>query len=331
MKKKCFLLVILIGWVFIAGIIDGAIPSAAAKDFPTRTIEIYIGYSAGGGLYHLTRVVAQKASEFLGQPVVVVSKPGAGGTIAADYISRAKPDGYKLLSAIPGKVSFGNYLLTKVGYRNTDFEYFGSFGYNETFLYVMSNRPWETLEDLIDYARKHPNELKFPSISISTQMMMEQFCKDAGIKMIRVPMKGEAKCIAAMVGGHVDLAIGWPTSITSLQQGNKIKVLAAFTEERSKFFPDIPTFGEKGYPEVGRIRKSFYGIAGPKGMPKEVSDKLRWAFEKTFQDKEARANLEKLLVIPKYRSGEELEKLVYSIEKQYRKLYKDYGYKIENK
>ena len=78
MKKKCFLLVILIGWVFIAGIIDGAIPTAAAKDFPTRTIEIYIGYSAGGGLYHLTRVVAQKADEFLGQPVVVVSKPGAG-------------------------------------------------------------------------------------------------------------------------------------------------------------------------------------------------------------------------------------------------------------
>ena len=320
----CFVVLCLVA----SGGVDGL--SATAADFPSKPVELCIGMAAGGGLYHMMRVVAAKAGEILGQPVLVVAKPGAGGTIAADFVHRAKPDGYTLLGVIPGKVADGNYLLSKVGYRNTDFEYFGMFGYNETFLYVMSSRPWKTLEEFVDYARKHPDELKYPTISTGTHIMMEKLCKDTGIKMIRIPMKGEAECISAMVGGHVDVSIGWPTSVLSLREGGKIQVLATFNEDRSKFLPEVPSLKEKGYPEVCLTRASFYGVAGPKGIPKDISAKLRESLQKAFQDKEVRASLEKLWVIPKYLPGEQFEKLVFQMEKGARKLYTEFGYKIEN-
>jgi len=302
----------------------------AAKDFPNRPIDLIIGMPAGGGLYMMSRVIAEKATQVLGQPITVTPKPGAGGTIAADFVRRAKPDGYTLMVCIPWQVANGDYLLSKVAYKNTDFEYFGMFGTNYMFLYVMSEKPWKNIEELVDYAKKNPSELKYPSISVGGHVSMETFCKATGIKMIHVPMKGEAETINAMIGGHVDVSMGYMRSLQAMTEAGKIRLLAAFTEKRTRYFPDVPTFGEKGYPEVTATDINFYGIVGPKGMPKEVSERLKDAFAKVFQDKDTAVNLGKLGTEAVYMPPTEFQKHILSIEKRFRKLYPEYGYKVLN-
>jgi tripartite-type tricarboxylate transporter receptor subunit TctC len=328
MKKGRIWIIILCGMVVSSMMVSNG---NGAEKFPSRPINLYIGMPAGGGLHTMSRVIADKATEILGVPVLVISKPGAGGTIAAEFVNRSKPDGYTLCVPIPQMVSYGEYLLSEVKYKNTDFEYFGMFGTNYMFLYVMSEKPWKTLEELIAYAKKNPNGLKYPSISISMNILMENFCKSAGIKMIHVPMKGETENMAAMVGGHVDVGIGFMRTLQSMTEAGKIRILAAFTDERKKYFPNVPTFAEKGFPQATDPVVNFYGVAGPKGMPKEVSAKLNDAFAKTFQDKGVHESLEKIGVDGIYMPPAEFEKLISSSEKNFRKLYKEYGFEILNK
>jgi tripartite-type tricarboxylate transporter receptor subunit TctC len=329
MKKKWILVFLTIGFgLFLAE--AGEI--TAAEKFPNRAITLYPGMTAGGGLYMYTRVIAEKASQLLGVPVLVEAKPGAGGTISAQFIARARPDGYSLLVVIPGCVSNAEYLLSKVAYKNTDFEYFGQFGTTETFLYVMSERPWKSLEELVAHGRKYPEELKYGSISINQHIQLKKFCDDAGFKATQVPMKGDTEVISAMVGGHIDFAQGWVSSLLAMKEAGKMRLLAGFTDQRSKFFPEIATFAEKGYPEVAKIftEGTFYGIAGPKGIPKEASEVLRNTFAKVFQDKEVHAKLEKLGFTPAYVPSDEFWKKIRMTEERYRKMYKELGYEIQN-
>jgi len=189
-------------------------------------------------------------------------------------------------------ISTGDYLLSKVGYKNSDFEYLGRFAYSETFMYVMSEKPWKTLAEFVDHAKKNPDELKFSSTSTTTFMKFDIFSKAAGIKMIHVPMKGETESIAAMVGGHCDVTEGWVTSILSMKEAGKMRILAAFTAVRSRFFPEVPTFAEKGYPEVNAVVAfTGYGMAVPKGTPKEVMEILKDAIAKAAKDPEVQGTV----------------------------------------
>jgi tripartite-type tricarboxylate transporter receptor subunit TctC len=328
MKGKWIAMILITAWI---GCFARAPEILSAEKFPSRTITIYPGMAAGGGLFQYTRVMAEKMAEVLGVSVVVTAKPGAGGTIAADYVLRSKPDGYSIAVTIFPNICGGEYLLTKVGYKNTDFEYLGRFCVSETFMYVMSTKPWMTLKDLIDYAKQHPEELKYPSTSLTTQVKFDTLSKAAGIKLIHVPMKGETENIAAMVGGHCDVAEGWVTSILAMKDAGKMRLLAAFTEKRPVFFPEVPTFAELGYPQMNDVFYSTgYGMAVPKGTPKEVVDILRNAFAKAAQDKEVQDRLRKLGVSPSYLTGDQLLEVILRETKRFRQIYKQYNYEILN-
>jgi tripartite-type tricarboxylate transporter receptor subunit TctC len=324
MKKRWVCFLIVLGFLLTIGMPTSAL--SAAKDFPNKPITIYVGMGAGGLMSMMCRVVASKASEFLGVPVVIVNKPGAGGSIAAAFVQKAKPDGYSLGIVIPSNSASGDYLTTKLPYKNDEFEYICLLATFERFMFASSNSPWKTLEEMVEYAKQHPGELKYPCLTTETNVIMEMLNKQAGIKIIPVPMKSDPESVAAVLGGHCQLGIGFKEGLQSLKEAGKVRILAAYTKKRSRFLPDVPTFVEKGYHEV--VQELWQGLVGTKGMPKETSAKLKDAFEKALQDKEVQGMLERLGVNQTYLPGDQLASFVKSEEKRFRSLYKEFGFTV---
>jgi len=325
MKKKSICLLLIIGLVF-AGF--ASVTLGAQKEFPTRSIEFVCPWSAGCGLYMAMRVLAGRASEILGRPVLVVAKPGAGGSIAAEYVAKANPDGYKLLIFNSGTNGV-TLAVRKVRYSNADFEVFCQSFNQPMVLVTSSGSPWNSLEDLVTYAKSHPGKLKYGTsgVGTSSQLAMELFKLSAGIKIGHLPFLGGPKLYAALVAGHVPISIYYYAPIKGLIDAGNLKVLAQANEKRIKTLADVPTFVEKGYPEV--VFYAWYGVAGPKGIPKDISDKLKDAFSQASQDKAVVKTLKKLGWTPCYRSAEEFAKFVKGEEKKYQKIAREANIQIE--
>lgn len=322
MKNKWLVFFIFIGCMVFIGMVDEVL--TAGIDFPTRPINLYVGWDAGGGTCMQARVLSEKAGEIFKQPVVVIPKPGVGGTIASDFVRKAKPDGYSLTLATISNHSAG-LLVSKANYNIDDFEYLGQYCKNISILFVSSESPFKTIEDLIAYAKTHPRELKYASLGSgsSTQIVMEMLNIAAGLEIVHIPMKSSAENIAALLGGHVQVTVGGMSSVAPVKEGGKVRFLALAGEKRIEAFPDVPTFAERGYPTV--VYDMWYGVAGPKGIPKEVSNKLKDAFAIAFQDKEVKARLGKLGVFPTYKTGDEFTKMVHSDFARYQEIFKKIG------
>lgn len=322
------MLVFLFGFLLIAGMTGEVL--AADKDFPIKPINLYVGYAPGGGTSMMARAIASKAGEILSVPIVVLNKPGAGGTISVDFVRRSKADGYSLVVGTMSNLVTGP-IITKVPYQIDDLDFWGMFAAEYMIMMVNSNSPWKTLEELIDYAKKHPGELKYASVGhgsgqhVTTEMLNHVI----GIKTVHVPMKGDAEILSSILGGHCQFAMAYSSGVRSVKEGERVRFLATTSEQRMQEFPDVPTFVEKGYPGVGFM--SFYVVAGPPGMPKEVSDKLKDAFEKTFKDNEFHRMLEKFGVIPTYMPADQCTKFVQSEEKRLRKFIKEIGLETTEK
>jgi len=325
MKKKIKWLVVFICVTLFAGSPIRAI--SAEKDFPRRPINLYVGYSAGGMTSIVARIIGSKANEILGQPVVVINKPGASATTSVDYMLRQKPDGYSLvMTNIVNSVTA--LLFMDVPYKTEDLEYLGMLGTEYQALIVSSNSQWKTLEELVDYAKGHPGELKYPSLGYasSAHVIMEIFNKVAGIKTVHVPMKSGPEMLASILGGHCHLALEYIPEVISAKEGGRIRFLASAADERLKEIPDVPTFKEKGYEGIGY--SLYFGAAGPKGMPQEVSSKLKETFRIVFQDKEVITMVEKFGITPHYKSSEELTKWLLSEKERLRKVLTEIGFKL---
>lgn len=300
----------------------------ADMKFPDRPIKLYVGWGAGGGTCMMSRIVSQKAGEILGVSVIVVPKPGAGGTIASDFVARSKPDGYTLGVTTSANNLSALILPPPVSYTNDDFEFFGMFATNPMILFVSSNSPWKTLDELVNYAKAHPGQLKYPSAGAGTSVhtVVEILNKAANIETVHVPMKSGPQMLAAVMGGHCDFSVGFMTTVASAREGGRIRFLATATEKRVSWFPDTATFAELGYPTA--VLTPWYAIGGPKGMPNEVSKKLRDAFAVAFQDKEIGQMLKKIGVDPTYMPAEEFSRFIESEETRIRDLYKKAGLEV---
>lgn len=326
MKKKWIGLFFLVG--FMVFTIMAGEGLTAGKDFPNRPVTLYVGFGAGGGMSVMARAIASKMGEILGQPIIVLNKPGAQSSIAMDFVRRSKADGYSLVM-----VSLSTCVVTpiivKVPFKTDDFEYFGQYGFENFLLIVNSNSPWKTIEELVDYAKKHPGELTYPSVGHGSHshLVMEMFNHAAGIKTVQIPMKSGPEMLAAILGGHCQVGIMYELESQTMKEGGRLRFLAATGEQRVKWLPDVPTFMEKGYPEV--VYFSWYGVAGPKGMPKEVLGKLKDAFGKTFQDEEFKTMITKFGITPAYKPPDQFTRYIYSEEKRLRKTIGEIGLKVE--
>ncbi len=274
--KKLFICILAL---VIAGFFTATV---LAADYPSKPVTLIVPWTPGGSTDVTMRVLAETTSKYLGQPIIVENKPGAGGTLGpAIMAATAKPDGYTV-SQMPTSVFRYPYMM-KVNYDPIrDFSYIIQVtGY--TFgVIVRKDAPWKNFKEFIAYAKANPGKVKYasPGASTAPHITMEKLAMQQGIKWIQVPMKGGVETTAAVLGGHVAAAAdstGWAPQVDS----GDLRLLCTWGNKRTKRWPKVPTMKELG---LGIVSNAPFGIAGPKGMDPKIVKKLHDAFKKGMED-----------------------------------------------
>jgi tripartite-type tricarboxylate transporter receptor subunit TctC len=259
---------------------------ALGKDYPAKPIELLCPYTAGGSFDLYSRLLAEKAAKHLGQPMVVVNKPGAGGTIVAADIVSSKPDGYKL--AVLANVYFYTTVKTqKVPFDPAQLIPLANFEELKIGLQVKGDSPWKSLIDLVDYAKKNPGRVRWghSGRGLTTYMGTGLIFRKAGAQTIDIPYKGAPEAISALLGGHID-AMSYPHgAVAGHVQGGTIRYLTFFSDKRYSDHPDVPCTKELGFLEATKLR-TLLGVYAHKDTPESVRNILFTAFKKIADDPE---------------------------------------------
>ena len=284
--------------------------AALSQDYPTKPISLFIPYSPGGPTDVSGRVLAEVAQEILGQPVIVVSKPGGGGIIAQSLVAKQKPDGYSL--AVTSNRSFIQIpQMRDVPYDPLkDFEYiFGHMGFPEG-IACLSAKPWKSYKDLTAYSKQHPGKVSYgvSGKGGGSHIDVEIIQVKEGVTWQMVPFAGAAKTVAAVLGGHVDFVFQncgiWRAHVKT----GELRVLAIDKSQKG-LYPDAVTFEALGL-EADGVGRSLFGIIAPKGTPAEIVKKLQEVFRKATEDPRFDTMCKKLGIFKESISGEELFRIM---------------------
>jgi tripartite-type tricarboxylate transporter receptor subunit TctC len=282
-----------VGLLAVAGTSD-----AFAQAYPSKPITMVVPWPAGGSTDIVMRAISEAAAKNLGQPIVTDNKPGASGTLCPAVVAATgKADGYTL-AQIPITVMRLPLMQKTAWDAVKDFTYIVHLtGY--TFgITAKGDGQFKTWQEVVDYAKANPGKVTYatPGAGTSLHIGMEQIAAHSGIQLTHVPFKGGAETNAAVLGGHTTLqadSTGWKP----LVDAGQLRLLAIWTGERSKNWPDAPTLKELGYPFVF---DSPFGIAGPKDMDPAVVQKLHDAFKKAIEDPAVIGMMAKYDMVPRY-------------------------------
>ncbi|WP_295541435.1 tripartite tricarboxylate transporter substrate binding protein [uncultured Pseudacidovorax sp.] len=266
----------------------------AQPAYPARPITLVVGFPPGGGADTVARIVGDSLSRQLGQPVVIDNRPGAGTTIASDFVARAAPDGYTLLLGSAGLYGGDRQLYKNVKYDGAaSFTPISRWSLAPMLLAVSNALPARNVGELIALAKAQPGKLAYSSsgAGVVTHLAALAFERAAGVQMLHVPYKGGAPSLQAVAAGDVQLTFGTPPSVLPLAQGGKLRMLATTGAQRSPQLPDLPTVAESGVP--GYEFSFWFGLFAPAGVPRDVADRLFEASTRALADPQVRERLEK--------------------------------------
>ncbi len=261
----CFL-----GTILMVIVLVSTVPLSAA-DFPSSPINLYCGYGPGGPGDVQARAIASALEPILNQSVVVLNKAGATGSVMLAQLKGQKPDGYTL-GLTPASLAVSPH-FQQVEYDLTkDFTYLAAMNTFMDVLTVRSDSPWKTFKDLVEYAKKNPNQIKLGTSGLtgSQALMARYIAKIAGINWTLVPFDSDALIITALLGNNIHGGIDNGAQIPHVKAGT-LRMLGVATTERVKEWPDMPTFKELGYDFV---TFTLSGIVGPSGIPAPIAQKL---------------------------------------------------------
>lgn len=275
MKRKNFILftVAILTLVLSSGL-------AWANDYPSKPINFLIPFGAGGSADLMGRALASGTEKVLGQPIVPINRPGAGGGIMYTALKAAAADGYTVgwnSTSILTTTNIGN-----VPFKYDAFDYVCRIGFTGMPIAVRTGSPWKTFQEFVDYAKKHPGKVKIGNAGTGsgTHLTAVLMAKVAGIHVIHVPL-GAKRRVPSLLGKEVEaICVPLPEAAPQVKAG-QIRILAMSTEQRDPAFKDVPTMKELGYDAVMEL---FRGISLPKGTPADVLNKLENAFRKGSQD-----------------------------------------------
>ena len=281
---------------WLAALIAAFIVSpAAAQDWPNRTIRVIVPYPAGGPADFMGRLAAQKLQEKLGATVIVENRSGASGTIGAEMVRQAPADGYTLLAA-PSVHVLGRQVVKAVPYDPvSDFTPISRYG--EGPLLVLTNPAavqGKTIAEALPAIRKKPEDFRFglSALGAANHLAVLEFNKLTGLNLQIIPYRGSAPALTDLVSGQIQLMIDPMITALPLVQGGQLRALAVASDKRSAALPNLPTAAESGLP--GLEFSSWYGVWGPKDLPKEIVARANAALTQAMREP---AVIEKLKVL----------------------------------
>ncbi|MBV6306919.1 tripartite tricarboxylate transporter substrate binding protein [Candidimonas humi] len=272
---------------------------AGNASYPANPVKVIVGFSAGGPTDVVARAFANFASQQAGQSFIVENKPGANSTIAAQYVSQEKPDGYTLLLAATNLTTtpalYGKRIKFDV---EKSFAPICAFAKSPTVLVVGPSLPVNSLRDVIARAKKNPGKYSVasPGVGSSGHFAMAKFEEITGTKFNHIPYNGAAPAITALMGGQVDMSFATLGSVLSQLKSGKLKVVAVASAKRLKSLPKVPTFAEEGIKNYSE--DAWYGLLAPAGAPPAVLSTLE-KYARGFQaDAQMRQKLDTLGLQP---------------------------------
>ena len=258
----------------------------AAQQFPSKPITLVVPYAAGGNVDISARVLQTGIGDALGQPIIIENRPGAGGTIAGDYVARSAPDGHTLFVGSNAPILLGPMTMPKPPYQwDNAFAPVSTLAVATNMLLVTPKLPVKTVAELVDYAKKNPGKLTVATSSgASINHFMGALLKlRTGMTWTEVHYRGNAPAINDLIAGHVDMGLMQLTDSRQHIESGRLRALAVLGPTRAPAVAEVPTIVEAGLPDVQGI--TFNGLFAPKGTPPAVVEKLSAAIRVALEKK----------------------------------------------
>ncbi len=318
MKIGCVLFAVAAAWL------AAATPALAQERFPSRQVTIMVGFAPGGGGDISARFIADYLRERWKVPVVVENRPGAGATIAAAQLARARPDGYTVVLATTSPFTVAPNFQTLTYDAAKDFTYLFQFLVSAQPLFVKSDSPHRTWQDFIAWARANPGKLNWSTAATNggPHVATEAAFRHLGITGTYIPYKGGADAITALMGGQIDalVAAEFPPFVASGQA----RLLVESGPDRLPDFPNLQTYKELGYPLSVPI---FYGIAGPAGVPADVIAQWEEAAQDMMKTTAFKELMVKLKSNASYQGHKEFTATLATVQREMARLIPALGFK----
>jgi tripartite-type tricarboxylate transporter receptor subunit TctC len=272
-------LLLSLGWV-------GGV-NAQAQTYPSKPIKIVVPYGAGGGIDVISRLVGERLSQRLGQPVVIENRPGGGTLLAAEQVAKSAPDGYTLMVTTDATITINPHLYAKLPYDPVkDFAPITQLVFLNQLLLENPAVPANNLKELIAYAKTNPGKLNYGSYGSGSQphLAMEMLKSQAGLDIVHIPYKGLTQTVPATIAGDVQLTFSGAASSLAFIKSGRLKALAVGGKTRLALLPDVPTFTELGFPEVPA--NAWFGLFAPAATPRDIVMKLHAEVIRILRDPE---------------------------------------------
>jgi tripartite-type tricarboxylate transporter receptor subunit TctC len=265
-------------WAFAAAFVLASVTGsgiAQAQDYPTKPITVIIPFAGGSASDVVSRIMLEKMSKSMGQPIVIENRPGAGGNTGTAIAARATPDGYTLVGGGSGPVGANAVLYKNLGYDpEKDLDMISPFAGFTIIVTASSKLPVHSLKELIDYAKAHPGQLNYGSVGIGSNQHLagEYFSQVTGVKITHVPYRNIAQYGPDLISGTVQLGFQWYPNVAGPLQAKGAVALAVAGDKRLAAIPDAPTTTEAGLP--GYKTNGWFALLAPHGTPKPIMERL---------------------------------------------------------
>jgi tripartite-type tricarboxylate transporter receptor subunit TctC len=274
----------------IASIVACLCAPAFAQEYPSKPIRVIHPYVAGGPAEILTRTLGERMAKALGQPLVIESRPGAAGSVGAEQVARAAPDGYTLLTSVNFTLAANPHLYPKLPYDALkDFAPVIAMAGYDSALIVNPSIPARTMGELIAHLKANPGKLNYASAGKGSpgHVLGELFKMKTGVDIVHVPYKGNGPAVQSVAAGETAIMLTPTTVVTPLAKAGRLRLLAVYNTERNADFPDVPTLQSQGI--TGFEQKdlpAWYGVLAPAGTPQPIIAKLNAEANRALREKD---------------------------------------------
>ena len=291
----------LVAWFLFSG-------SILAQGYPSKPLKIVVGYPPGGSGDFTTRLIGDELSKELGVTVVVENRPGAGGSIASEFVARSPADGYTILNQ--GNHAINRNLYKNLAYDDRDFIPVCRVATGTTILVVNNNTPFQSLKELIAYAKANPGKLSFGSsgVGAAAHLTTELFMQTTGVVMVHVPYKGTAPALQDLMGGNIQILVDVPSTLMPQVRGGKIKALGMFSTKRVAGAAEVPTIAEAGGPPIEG--STWVLFLAPAGTPREIVNRMAAETAKAVASADIKGRFETIGIEPVGNTPEEAGKFL---------------------